>query len=57
MRYLQELAACFHKFYDSHRVIDEDKQLSSQRLALIEAVRLVLGNGLRLLGVSAPEKM
>ncbi len=57
VRYLQELAACFHKFYDACRVIDDDKELSCERLALIEATRIVLGNGLKLLGVTAPEKM
>jgi len=57
VRYLQELAAAFHKFYDSCRVLDENKELSVERLALIEAARVVLGNGLRLLGVSAPQKM
>ena len=57
VRYLQEVAAAFHKFYDSCRVLDEDKEISVERLALIEAARIVLGNGLRLLGVSAPQKM
>ncbi|MBF0571889.1 MAG: arginine--tRNA ligase [Candidatus Omnitrophica bacterium] len=57
VRYLQELAAAFHKFYDSCRVLDENKELSVERLSLIEAARIVLGNGLRLLGVSAPQKM
>jgi len=57
VRYLQEVAAAFHKFYDSCRVLDEDKEISVERLALIEAARVVLGNGLRLLGVSAPQKM
>jgi arginyl-tRNA synthetase len=56
--YLLQLAICFHKFYDRHRVIDpENPGLSSERLLLSEAVRVVLANGLRLLGVSAPEKM
>jgi arginyl-tRNA synthetase len=57
VRYLQELAAAFHKFYDCHRVIDENKDLSTERLALIDATRIVLANGLTLLGISAPEKM
>jgi arginyl-tRNA synthetase len=57
VRYLQEVAGAFHKFYDSCRVLDENKELSLERLGLIEAARIVLGNGLRLLGVSAPEKM
>ena len=57
VRYLQEVAAAFHKFYDSCRVLDENKELSVERLALIEAARVVLDNGLTLLGVSAPQKM
>jgi arginyl-tRNA synthetase len=57
VRYLQDVAAAFHKFYDTCRVLDENKDLSVERLALIEAARIVLGNGLRLLGVSAPQKM
>jgi len=57
IRYLQEVASAFHKFYDSCRVLDENKELAVERLALIEATRIVLGNGLRLLGVSAPQKM
>jgi len=57
VRYLQELAASFHRFYDTCRVLDEDKELSAQRLGLIEAARIVLANGLKLLGVSAPQQM
>jgi len=55
--YLKELAECFHKFYDLHRVLGEDEQLTRARLALITAARVVLGVGLELLGVSKPEKM
>ncbi|MBM3251635.1 MAG: arginine--tRNA ligase [Candidatus Omnitrophica bacterium] len=55
--YLQELASEFHKFYDTHRVILEDKKLMSSRLSLVEATRIVLANGLRLLNVSVPKKM
>ena len=57
VRFLQELAGAFHKFYDSCRVLDENKELSAERLGLIAATQIVLGNGLRLLGVSAPQKM
>ena len=57
VRYLQEVASAFHKFYDSCRVLDENQEVSVERLALIEAARIVLGNGLRMLGVSAPQKM
>lgn len=56
-RFLQELAAAFHKFYDRCRVIDADQSLSAERLALCDATRIVLANGLRILGVTAPEKM
>jgi arginyl-tRNA synthetase len=56
-RYMQELAGTFHKFYDRCRVIDEDKKLSAERLALIDATRIVLANGLNLLGITAPERM
>ncbi|HQO58842.1 MAG TPA: arginine--tRNA ligase [Candidatus Omnitrophota bacterium] len=56
--YLLELATAFHRFYDKHRVVDvEAPDLSSERLALIVATRIVLANGLRLVGVSAPVRM
>lgn len=56
--YLQDLATCFHKFYDQHRVVDaENKDLSNERLALIDAARIAIANGLSLLGVTAPKKM
>jgi arginyl-tRNA synthetase len=57
VRYLQELAATFHKFYDRHRVIDENNSLAQERLALIDATRIVIANGLTLLGINAPERM
>lgn len=56
-RYLQELASTFHKFYDRHRVIDDNKSLAEERLALIDATRIVIDNGLGLLGIHAPERM
>ena len=55
--YLQELAAKFHKFYSQCRVITENKELSNARLALVCTVKVVLTNGLKVLGISAPEKM
>ena len=55
--YLQKLAELFHVFYTKHRVISEDAALTQARLALIHATRIVLANGLSLLGVSAPERM
>ena len=55
--YLQELAEVFHKFYDRHRVLGNDKELTLERLMLIEAIRIVLDTGLELINVSRPEKM
>lgn len=55
--YLQELAESFHKFYDLHRVLDQDQALTSARLALIKGVKIVLSAGLELLGITQPEKM
>lgn len=55
--YLQELAAQFHMYYNKSRVVDENKDISGARLYLISCVRTVLGNGLNILGVSAPERM
>ncbi len=56
-QYLQELAEVFHRFYHDHRVISEDEALSEARIALSKAVQIVLAIGLRLMGISAPEKM
>ncbi|MEG8988638.1 arginine--tRNA ligase [Ignavibacteria bacterium 4148-Me] len=55
--YLEELAALFHKFYTECRIIGSPKELAEARIALIVAVQTVLRNGLKILGVSAPEKM
>ena len=55
--YLMETASVFHSFYQKHRVVTEDKELSAARLGLCRSVRQVLKNGLDLLGVSAPERM
>jgi arginyl-tRNA synthetase len=60
-RYLEDLAADYHRFYDSCRVLpmgDEAQgNLHQARLALCEATRQVIGNGLGILGVTAPERM
>ena len=55
--YLQTLATKYHKFYADCRVVTEDKSLTNSRLKLISAVKLVLSNGLGILGISAPERM
>jgi arginyl-tRNA synthetase len=60
-RYLEDTASSFHKFYDACRVLpmgdEEPTDLHRARLLLIEATKTVFGNGLGLLGVSAPERM
>ncbi len=56
-RYVQELAAEFHSFYNSNRVICDDKELMQSRLALVQAIKITLKNALDILAVSAPEKM
>lgn len=55
--FLRNVATAFHQFYQHHRVIGEDRDLSRSRLALVRATRIVLARGLSLLGVSAPERM
>ncbi len=55
--YLQELAGMFHPYYHKHKVVTEDTNLTTARLALCEAIRIVLKDGFEILGLSAPEKM
>lgn len=56
--YIQKLASYFHSFYNECKVLDaENKELSSQRLALVTASKITLKNALNLIGVHAPEKM
>ena len=56
--YIQDLAAAFHSFYNAEKVLNPDnKELTEARLALITAVKTTLANALKLIGVSAPEKM
>ena len=55
--YAKELAAAFHAFYRDCRVISEDKELTLSRIALCRATQIALANTLRLMGISAPEKM
>ena len=55
--YLMNLASLFHSYYNKHRVLEDDRELTMGRLYLIMAVKRIIRNGLELLGVSAPEKM
>jgi arginyl-tRNA synthetase len=60
-RYLEDLAGDYHRFYDSCRVLpqgdEQPNQLHTARLALCQATRQVIANGLGILGVTAPERM
>ncbi|MFA5355611.1 MAG: arginine--tRNA ligase [Candidatus Paceibacterota bacterium] len=56
-QYALDLATDFHRFYHNCRVITEDKALSSSRLGLVASSKIALENILKLMGVSAPEKM
>lgn len=56
--YLEELASAFHKFYAEYKIVDPDNpELTNARLNLALGVKIILSEGLKLLGVSAPEKM
>lgn len=55
--YLRELAASYHSYYDSERILVDDEKVKLARLALVAATAQVLHNGLAVLGVSAPRKM
>jgi arginyl-tRNA synthetase len=59
-RYLLDLATAFHTYISDgrrHRVLSEDTDLQSARLALVRGIRITLANGLALLGIGAPERM
>ncbi len=56
--YLHELAGLFHPYYNQHRVLDtENIERTYARLVLVQSVQIVLANGLKLLGISAPDSM
>jgi arginyl-tRNA synthetase len=58
--YMQELAGAFHAYYhdrSKHQVVSDDHRVSAARLFLVSAIRIIIRNGLALMGVSAPETM
>ena len=55
--YLFELAGSFHKYYAHHKIINEDAELTDARISLIECIKIVLRNGLTILGISCPSRM
>ena len=55
--YLRDLASLYHSYYDAERILVDDEAVKHARLALVAATAQVLRNGLKVLGVSAPQKM
>ncbi|WP_353572299.1 arginine--tRNA ligase [Candidatus Albibeggiatoa sp. nov. BB20] len=55
--YLRDLAQAFHTYYNAHKFLVDDMELSQSRLSLCKAIQYVLQNGLTIIGVSAPEVM
>ena len=55
--YLMDIASKFHHYYSKHKVITNNKELSNARAILVDCIRQVLFNGLKVLGISAPNKM
>ena len=56
-RYLVQVAQSFNKFYHDNQILTEDLDLRAARLVMVQGVRQVLGSGLALIGINAPEKM
>ena len=56
-RFVLDLAQAFNKFYHDNSILVEDSELRKARLALVCATRQALENGLKLLGMQAPERM
>ncbi len=57
INYLNDVAEVFHRFYHKHRVVGSYRELSLVRLSLCLAAKIVIANGLKILKISAPEKM
>lgn len=55
--YLMQMADVFHAYYNRHRVISENVSLTNARLILMQAIKIVLQNAFRILGIAAPERM
>jgi len=56
-QYLLALCRELNNWYREHRVLDQEAALTASRLALVRASKIVVSNGLRLLGLRAPEQM
>ncbi len=56
-KYLLELCGTFNRFYQHHRILIDDAELKKARILLVDSVRQVIKNGLKILGLKAPERM
>ena len=55
--YLRDLSSKFHSFYNAEKIISEDKDYSDAKIALSTAIKEIINNGLKILGINCPEKM
>ena len=56
-RYLVDLSQAFNKFYHDNIILTDDENVRKARLAVVDAVRIVIKSGLAILGIGAPEQM
>ena len=55
--FINDLAYLLHSYYNDEKIINENDELTKEKLTIIKAVKIVLADALNLIGVSAPEKM
>ena len=55
--YLRDLSSKFHSFYNAEKIISDDKDHSDAKIALSIAIKEIINNGLKILGISCPESM
>ncbi|MCK4410450.1 MAG: arginine--tRNA ligase, partial [Candidatus Eisenbacteria sp.] len=55
--YLRDVSSMFHSYYHDNRIVTDDSATTAARLFLSQATRIVLRNGLALLGISTPDRM
>ncbi|MFU0801002.1 MAG: arginine--tRNA ligase [Xylanivirga thermophila] len=56
-RYLVDLAQAFNRFYNTHSILVDDNDLRTARLAMVKSTKITLANGLKLIGLSTPERV
>jgi arginyl-tRNA synthetase len=55
--YLQDMAGIFHSYYNKHRIISDDKEMTKARVLLVKVIQGVVRSALGLLGIAAPTEM